>query len=623
MRIFMTFILCLLFCTVAISQEQDLTSLLSSAQQSKDNSDRYFQQAKKLIKTHSDSIQFLQAKNNFHLAARNEDSVAHYAEEFIQVANTKESYKDIIVLCRRVGHFYEESGSFEKSLTIHQQGLDIAEAYNDPMASSDMLIDISQTYRIFHNYEKAIEYGQRASKVLNDNNVSDLKAKALALDITAAAFTENRQLDSALVYHQKVLDFLPELDSMDVKNTIVNIGYTYMEVGELEKSRIYTERGLALHKPLKNYYITASIYTNLGMYGNRANRYNYALQMFDSAIYYVEKSKYIETLFWIYEERAQVYQKQGNFKKAYEDVLLLQQVKDSVFKVQRDKSTQELEAKYETAKKEKELAIQRQNLLDRELQLKNRNFYIILISSVLVIIIILSLGFYKRQQFKRSQLQKELELKESLAQIKTQNKLQEQRLEISRDLHDNIGSQLTFIISSIDNLKYVSKDINEKLKEKLGNISSFTFDTIHQLRDTIWAMNKNEIPIEEFYGRILSYIDKVKSVKPDLEFDASNGISETVVFSSVEGMNLFRIVQESINNSIKHAEAKRITLSFSQEEKQLTFVIKDDGKGFDLQNVEMGNGLSNIENRVSSIKGTVFIKSEINQGTEIRIQLTT
>jgi signal transduction histidine kinase len=575
------------------------------------------------MKTHSDSIRFFQAKNDFHLAARNEDSITYYSEKFIEVANTPESYKSIIILCRRVGHFYEESGAFEKSLTIHQKGLDVAEAYQDPMASSDMLIDISQTYRIFHNYEKAIEYGQRASKVLEDNNVTDLKAKALALDITAAAFTENRQLDSALVYHQKVLDFLPELDSMDVKNTIVNIGYTYMEVGELEKSRIYTERGLALHKPLKNYYITASIYTNLGMYGNRANRYKYALRMFDSAIFYVEKSKYIETLFWIYEERAQVYQKQGNFKKAYEDALLLQQVKDSVFKVQRDKSTQEMETKYETAKKEKELAIQRQNLLDRELQLKNRNFYIILISSVLVILIILTIGFYKRQQFKRSQLQKELELKESLAQIKTQNKLQEQRLEISRDLHDNIGSQLTFIISSIDNLKYVSKDINEKLKEKLGNISSFTFDTIHQLRDTIWAMNKNEIPIDEFYGRILSYVDKVKSVKPELAFNTTNTISDTVVFSSVEGMNLFRIVQESINNSIKHAQAQRIDISFSQEEKQLTFVIKDDGKGFDLQKVEMGNGLSNIENRVSAINGKVFIQSEINQGTQIRIQLTT
>ena len=80
--------------------------------------------------------------------------------------------------------------------------------------------------------------------------------------------------------------------------------------------------------------------------------------------------------------------------------------------------------------------------------------------------------------------------------------MQEQRLRISRDLHDNIGSQLTFIISSIDNLKFVTKDVNEKLKDKLSSISSFTSDTIFQLRDTIWAMNKSEITIEDLHARI-------------------------------------------------------------------------------------------------------------------------
>mgnify|MGYP000315454022 CR=1 FL=1 len=114
-------------------------------------------------------------------------------------------------------------------------------------------------------------------------------------------------------------------------------------------------------------------------------------------------------------------------------------------------------------------------------------------------------------------LQKEIDLKAALATIKTQNRLQEQRLRISRDLHDNVGSQLTFIISSLDNLKYVTKDTNTKLKEKLSNISSFTSDTIYQLRDTIWAMNKNEISIEDLHTRILSFIEKAKTEQLSIE----------------------------------------------------------------------------------------------------------
>ena len=86
-----------------------------------------------------------------------------------------------------------------------------------------------------------------------------------------------------------------------------------------------------------------------------------------------------------------------------------------------------------------------------------------------------------------------------MAKIETQNKLQEQRLRISRDLHDNIGAQLTFIISSIDNLKFGFTDISEKLGSKLSNISSFTQQTIYELRDTIWAMNKEILMKHMFF----------------------------------------------------------------------------------------------------------------------------
>ncbi|HCY83071.1 MAG TPA: two-component sensor histidine kinase, partial [Xanthomarina gelatinilytica] len=104
-------------------------------------------------------------------------------------------------------------------------------------------------------------------------------------------------------------------------------------------------------------------------------------------------------------------------------------------------------------------------------------------------------------------LKKETELKEALIKIETQNKLQDQRLRISRDLHDNIGAQLTFIISSLDNLKYGFK-LPDNLNDKLKYISEFTSSTIYELRDTIWAMNKSEISFEDLQSRISNFIEK-------------------------------------------------------------------------------------------------------------------
>ena len=87
-------------------------------------------------------------------------------------------------------------------------------------------------------------------------------------------------------------------------------------------------------------------------------------------------------------------------------------------------------------------------------------------------------------------------------------------------------------------------------------------------------------------------------------------------------MNLFRVIQESINNTLKHAEANNIHLSITQQDKEISILVKDDGKGFDIKEISFGNGLSNIESRIASIDGQVFIQSELGKGTEIKIILS-
>ncbi len=237
----------------------------------------------------------------------------------------------------------------------------------------------------------------------------------------------------------------------------------------------------------------------------------------------------------------------------------------------------------------------------------------------MLILGIISFGFYKKNQLKRKQLQKEIDLKDALSKIKTQNRLQEQRLRISRDLHDNIGSQLTFIISSIDNLKYVTKDADNVLKAKLSSISSFTSDTIFELRDTIWAMNKNTISSDDLHTRILSYIEKAKQASPNTTFKVDHSVEKMIHFTSIIGVNLFRVMQEAINNAIKYAGASKIFVFASVEKEQLKIEIKDNGKGFDINNITLGNGLSNIEKRMSEIGGKVFIDSKINKGSTITV----
>lgn len=282
----------------------------------------------------------------------------------------------------------------------------------------------------------------------------------------------------------------------------------------------------------------------------------------------------------------------------------------------------EMDAKYKTAEKEKEIAKQQEELLAKELAIQNRNLYAILLGAGLLILGIVSLGYYQKSQFKRKQLQKELDLKDALATISTQNRLQEQRLRISKDLHDNIGSQLTFIISSLDNLKYISKDLNQSFKDKLSTISTFTTDTIFQLRDTIWAMNKNEITFEDLSARILSFIEKAKSATNNtITFKVRSHQQSEITFTAVQGISLFRVIQEAINNAIKYAKSDTIHVNAIEKSDKLLITIKDNGIGFDPTQVQVGNGLSNMEQRMSAIGGKVYITSQVEKGTTVKIEI--
>ncbi|MDD7915841.1 sensor histidine kinase [Polaribacter ponticola] len=132
-------------------------------------------------------------------------------------------------------------------------------------------------------------------------------------------------------------------------------------------------------------------------------------------------------------------------------------------------------------------------------------------------------------------------------------------------------------------------------------------------------MNKSEITIEDLHARILSFIEKAKTATENIEFDIKQEISESFSLTSIKGMNIFRVIQEAINNAIKYAEASKINISISKNNEDLKISIKDNGTGFDIKTVDLGNGLSNMEKRMSEINGKINISSKKLLGTDIQI----
>lgn len=201
-------------------------------------------------------------------------------------------------------------------------------------------------------------------------------------------------------------------------------------------------------------------------------------------------------------------------------------------------------------------------------------------------------------------------------------RIQQQRLEISRDVHDNIGAQLTFIRSILDELKTSSVPFGETADDKIEDLSNCCNDSISELRNTLWVLNSEVIYLEDLKVKILNFINKAASVKKDLIFNSAFDFSDPLTLSSKQAVNIFRIVQEVLNNAIKHASASKLLIDVKQQGNLLLIFISDDGVGFNLDAQSEGYGLKNIKARVADINGSLEIHTKTGAGSQFDIRFT-
>ena len=327
----------------------------------------------------------------------------------------------------------------------------------------------------------------------------------------AVIYAYEDSLKIALNYFKYSLKIEEELkDVKGIAESVNNIGGVYYYLEKLDSALLFFEKARKIDYSIKNYGGLAATYNNIGDVHLYKQDYKKAKMNFDSAYSFAKKSKSAFDIENTLNYYALLYEAQNDYKKASDYYKKKNEFKDSIQKLSNIKQLHELETKYQTAKKDATIASSKAIIAERELKIKQKNM---LIYSVLIFAFLLGLLgylFYNQQKIKNQQLIKENELKEALIKIENQNNLQEQRLTISKDLHDNIGSQLTFIISSLDNLKYFEFN-KDKLYDKFDSIGTFTRSTITDLRDTIWAMNKEEITFEDLKTRTTNFIEAAKT----------------------------------------------------------------------------------------------------------------
>ncbi len=195
--------------------------------------------------------------------------------------------------------------------------------------------------------------------------------------------------------------------------------------------------------------------------------------------------------------------------------------------------------------------------------------------------------------------------------------IDQERMRIARDMHDEIGSKLSRI-SLLSDMARQSVSETSAARKQIDDVSEAARDIVQSVDEIVWAVNPRHDTLDSLVDYIRGHAEEFfEMTTVELEFEQSDGVP-VAQLSADTRHNLFCAVKEALNNVLKHAAAKRVRVSFHLGESSFQITIADNGCGFDPQSVSpAGNGLFNINERLKSVHGAASIESQPGGGTRV------
>lgn len=478
--------------------------------------------------------------------------------------------------------------------------------------------NIAVMYGYLDQPEKALFYARQVNRIAE--KIRDPEFLLRSYIALGDAFVATQQYDSVFFYAQKGLispqlagnSFMSgkfeQLKGIYFLKSSTNYDAALQSFSQslrfFEKINLPFEKAM-IYQNMAHAFLLKKDYANVIASGNKAIALTRSFNMYE-----LES----ETLF----DMANAAENTGQKDSAYDYLKKYIVLRDTLAQLNKRKLVNELDAKYQSQKREA-LLLAQQNTIYK----KNILNYV-LMGSGAILIIIFTLGYFNYRQKQKLQQQRisELETQQQLTATAAVLKGEEQeRTRLAKDLHDGLGGMLSGIKYSFNNMKgnMVMTEENRKAFER----SMDMLDTsIHEMRRVAHNMMPEvllKFGLDTALKDFCNDINQVSVIKIAYQ---SIGLKDAVI-PQTAAIAIYRIVQELIHNTLKHAGAGNAIVQLSYEDGNISLTVEDDGKGFDKKLLQSaaGIGWSNIRNRVEFLKGTMDIRSEENKGTSVHIEM--
>jgi two-component system, NarL family, sensor kinase len=524
---------------------------------------------------------------------------------------------------------YLDQDNYIKAQQCYLQAIEIFEKNNDQYNlvisyGNLCLVLIHQKF-----YAKTIQYAEKLYNLGVKNN--DKESVTNALSTLSSCYTRTGNYTKALiVLNQSLSSALTQDNSSQLFYVYSNFGEYYLATKDYDKAVIQLVKADSIGRTLtynKNRGVNLSLLGKAYTLKNDYTKAKSVLQKAESMLTGIEKKNELREL---YQVMAEVEKKSGSINKAYDYLSKYASLKDSTYDDATSAKIAELEISFQTAKKEKDILILKQESDNKTARIEEtKRLAYFLIGSFLTLLLISFLSFrnYKNKQTIQAQQIKELEQERQIVAADSILKGQEdERSRLAKDLHDGLGGMLSSIkmaLSTFSNTLFMKGNqiLPEESAEGLNRAISMLDSSIQELR----SVARNLMPealvkfglrdaLQDFTGNI--------NQSGTLQIDYQTFGLEERLEQNTE-IVVFRIVQELLNNAIKHAEATNVMVQLVRTDNRLSLTVEDNGKGLDVRTLETAKGIgwTNIQSRVNYLNGKLDIDSQPGKGTSVHIEL--
>jgi len=543
------------------------------------------------------------------------DSLKHTIKIILDYRIENNDNQNIIETLINLGGIHANRGYHEEGIGYYLQALDYAKKENDLTLLGRINFNIGAAYYNATLFDKSRPKFNEAAHYFK--LVDNESLRAICLNSISNAFNNEENIDSALWYAEKTLIISDSLDYTKLQSSVRStIGAIHIYQKEYAAAAENFSEALKYAEILQNDFTIANCHCNLGRAQYHLKEYTDALEHLETAYSFnIFRDNNLYKQFCL-REYAWALHENGRGDEAFEKLNTFLTFQDSVLLKENKQAIAELETKYKSLQKDTE--IERQQQIAQ--QSTQRNLLFGGLSSLAIISFLIINRLFLKQRLTKN----ELDIKEEkINNLEQRQKLlaldfmvqgqEEERRRIAKDLHDGLGGILSTARLQLSNIekefhKLEGMQLFHTAEKLLENASKEVRRIAHDMMPDALMNLGLQAAVED----LATHVNQSNQLLVKTQFFMTD-----IIFEEKLEVMLFRIIQEILNNIIKHANASEVLLQLSINSDQLHLTVEDNGIGFDptVQSSSSGVGIKNIKSRVNYLNGEMHLESVVGEGT--------